>query len=94
MRSIVFACMCALPIYLHALLPPLWHSISEIEGLLHDSQISRFIDSAHTIRLIERVEGGYRVRTNSAELFVAVQTKSNGAGPSKFEYHFKVVKRF
>lgn len=83
------AAMVALTTNSFALLPPLYQSMSELQGLLEDPQLSKVINDAEPIMSIDRTENGFRITTNKHAVDVTVKTRPQRMpGPAKFQYVF------
>lgn len=72
-----------------ALLPPLFQTASEIEGLLKSPKLGTTLNDAEVIMSITKTDDGYRITTNKHHVDVQVKTlKQDRPGPARFEYIF------
>ncbi len=73
----------------YALLPPLYHTLSEIEAIISDERLAQELGSAEGITKIERVDEGYVITTFRYQLKVDVNyIPQQMIGASKFELTF------
>lgn len=88
----LFICTCLLSVLAtpaYALLPPLYHTIAEIEGMLSNPNMSKALESGEPIISIERTEEGYRITSLRHRVDVTVtQVNQHKPGPAKFKYTF------
>ncbi|NGX62912.1 MAG: hypothetical protein KR126chlam6_00314 [Candidatus Anoxychlamydiales bacterium] len=74
---------------LHAILPPFYQSVNEIEAILKDSKLQDDADSAYPILEIMKVEGGYIIITSRYQQKIEVKyIPQELMGPAKFELNF------
>ena len=72
-----------------ALLPPLYHTLSEYKALLEDKQLTEKLSSGEAILLIERADKSFTVTTNKHKLVVDILfDKPETIGPAKFHFIF------
>jgi hypothetical protein len=72
-----------------ALLPPLYHTLSEFKALLEDKQLTEKLTSGEAIISIELTDKSFTVMTNQHKLVVdIVFDKSETIGPAKFHLVF------
>lgn len=72
-----------------ALLPPLYHSLKEIQAIVNDERLTEALTSADRIETISRVPEGYVVITNKSILYVDVVYRSQDKpGPGVFDLVF------
>lgn len=89
-KLILLAVLCLHP--LHALLPPLWESVSQIKAILSDESLKDYLDSAELIESITRVEDGYLLRTNHSQLRAEITAAPQmRPGPAVYKVRFSKV---
>jgi hypothetical protein len=91
MKKIIFliiAMFCFSKTY--ALLPPLFHTLSEIETIISDERLVQELGSAEGITKLEKVEGGYLITTFRYQLKVDVNYlhQEKIIGPAQFDLVF------
>lgn len=71
-------------------LPPLFEDIAEIKAILEDQKLGQMLESAESIKLIKKIDGGYLIFTNKHKLIVNINfTPISQPGPAQFEITFK-----
>lgn len=77
---------------LHAALPPLAQSASEIKEIVSSTSFYQKLGGAQPIEQIQKVDGGYRVFTRSHSIYVKVNyLQSHRPGPANFSLEFSEV---
>lgn len=75
--------------FLSAALPPLYTSVSQIQGLLSDPQLAALLGASEPLESIVRTEEGFVITTAHSKLLVVVTAKAQQMpGPISFEYSF------
>lgn len=73
----------------HAVLPPAWQGIKELQTILQDRTLSQYLDSGDYIEGINRTENGWAITTNHGLVEVEVRSLPQDVpGPEKFELKF------
>jgi hypothetical protein len=74
------------PISIQALLPPLYHTLSEFKAIIEDKQLIAKLESDESIISLTRLEdGNFEVLTSKHRILIdIVFEKSDLIGPGKF----------
>jgi len=89
MKKYIFILIILFSTKVHALLPPFYQSVKEIESILQDERFTKNANSAYPILEIKKVEDGYLIVTTRYHQFVEVHyIPQNIIGPAKFELEF------
>ncbi|KKN14856.1 hypothetical protein LCGC14_0991960 [marine sediment metagenome] len=89
MKKIAFILIILFATRAHALLPPFYQSVKEIESILQDERFINDANSAYPILEIKKVEGGYLIITSGYHQFVEINyILQDMIGPAKFELKF------
>ncbi len=89
MKKVVFILIILFITKAHALLPPFYQSIKEIESILQDERFTSDANCAYPILEIKKIEGGYLIITSKYRQFVEVNyIPQDMVGPAKFELKF------
>lgn len=77
----------------YAVLPPLYHSSQEIQGMLQDPQLGEHLGAEQMIQSIRRTHDGFIIRTQEKKIKVKAKLKPQSQpGPAKWSYEFKEAK--
>lgn len=77
----------------YAALPPLYHTLNEIKGIINDERLTEMLGSAEGITKIERNENGYLVTSYRYQIQVDVNYLPQpypGSGKFELKFHEKV----
>ena len=89
MKKIVFILIILFATHAHALLPPFYQSVKEIESILQDERFTSDANSPYPILEIKKVEGGYLIVTSRSQQFVEIHyIPQDMVGAAKFELQF------
>ena len=89
MKKYIFILIFLFSIKGFAILPPLYHSLNEIQAIISDERLAQELGSAVLIMSIKKIEDGYLITTNKSCLKVEViYVPQELIGPAKFELEF------
>lgn len=81
----LFFSIIAIPCY--GILPPLYHTVSQIKGIFDDPEFANHFDSGESIELIEKTAEGWKIKGTKHQADVRVDTlPSSMPGPAKFKF--------
>jgi len=96
-KNILLLLFLFISIKIHAVLPPLYHSLNEIQGIISDERLAKELGSAQGIIEIKKVEKGYLITSYKYQLKVdVIYIPQEIIGSSKFElkFHKKKPRKF
>lgn len=73
----------------YAALPPAWQGVKELQTILQDRTLSKYLESGDNIEGINRTENGWILSTNHGIIEIEVKSLPQDIpGPEKFELNF------
>lgn len=92
MKKICFglsAFLVLIQVHVQAILPPLYHTLSEFKALINDKQLTDKLQSGEAILSITLSESSFRVQTNQHNMIVdIVYEQTDRIGPAQFHLVF------
>jgi len=89
MKKLIFIIILLFSTQLHAILPPFYQSVNEIEAILKDPRLKDDANSAYPILQIMKVDSGYLIITSRYNQKIEVKyIPQELIGPAKFELKF------